>query len=160
MNRSSSQVTLTSIDRLHLEPSYCDRVALVIRAEHRQSGVKVAIANSHLTVAHARIRRPADDLGAHVIPKLFVRTLSHHAQHLAAATDGSEKAIAAGTTVEHRQAMLVRHQVILFHRLVYRRRAFDEVRLSGRWQTRVCVNGERAVEGLRVSNREQLWPPA
>ena len=36
-----------------MEPSYCDRVALVIRAEHRQSGVKVAIANSHLTVAHA-----------------------------------------------------------------------------------------------------------
>ena len=114
----------------------------------------------HLTVAHARIRRPGGDLGAHDVPKLFVRTRSHHAQHLAAAADGSEQAIAASATIEHRQAMLIRHQVVLFHRLVHRRRASDEVRLSGRRQTRVCVNGERAVEGLRVADREQLWPRA
>ena len=41
------------VSELNLEPSSCDRVALVGRMRHAASGVKLTVINSHLTVAHA-----------------------------------------------------------------------------------------------------------
>ena len=41
------------VEEVELEPRYCDRVALVARMTHVESGRPVVVSNTHLTVAHA-----------------------------------------------------------------------------------------------------------
>lgn len=38
---------------LELDPAFCDRVAIIARARHRATNQRIAVANTHLTVAHA-----------------------------------------------------------------------------------------------------------
>jgi len=41
-----------TFDEVKLEPYFCDRVAIVMTALHIESGHRISVANTHLTVAH------------------------------------------------------------------------------------------------------------
>jgi endonuclease/exonuclease/phosphatase family metal-dependent hydrolase len=81
------------VEEVELEPRYCDRVALVARMTHVESGQPVVVSNTHLTVAHASNGHDIPLARPQQMEQLLARVAGSRAQAASAAGVDSDNVL-------------------------------------------------------------------